>query len=167
MFEPDIKLALRTEEKVMKASHRWRWVNVCLSVVLVMGVIYFAERKHDRSQHSEQIASSLTVNRAPKHWRLAFADNFSGVDGSLPSRSKWLIYSGQGYAYELERYSASVTNVRLDGHGHLELIARRVGGTWTSGEVQSKESFEASKGTSLLIEARVELPSGGQGYWPA
>ena len=115
-----------------------------------------------------QPASSSTVTRQSAPARVPnFSDNFDGAAGTLPSSANWLTYSGPGYRTELERYTSSPSNVRLDGHGHLLLIAHKNASGWTSGEVQSKINFEASPGQSLLIEARIELPNGGPGYWPA
>lgn len=101
-------------------------------------------------------------------WRPIFTDNFNGSAGTPPSSANWLVYSGPGYGTELETYSSSPSNIMLDGHGHLLLIAQKsASGTWTSGEVQAKFDFQATPGESLLIQARVELPNGGAGYWPA
>ena len=151
----------------MKSSHALRWLKVSLSVLVAFVLIGCAFLKSGTARHSGQTVSSVTRSQTSPHWIPVFSDNFSGRAGSLPSSAKWIVYAGAGFGGELEQYTASSSNVRLDGQGHLLLIARKVGNGWTSGEVQTRGSFKASEGTSLLVQARVELPNGGPGYWPA
>ena len=157
----------RTEEKALRSSHALGWLKLSLSVLAASVLICPGALTSGTARHSQQTISSVTGAQTAPHWIPVFSDNFSGSAGSLPSSANWIVYTGAGFEDELAQYTASSPNVRLDGQGHLQLIARKVRNGWTSGEVQSKESFEASKGTSLLVEARVELPNGGPGYWPA
>jgi len=130
----------------VKSSHALRWLQVSLSVLVAFVLIGCAFLKSGTARHSGQTVSSVTRSQTSPHWIPVFSDNFSGRAGSLPSSAKWIVYAGAGFGGELEQYTASSSNVRLDGQGHLLLIGRKVGNGWTSGEVQTRESFKASEG---------------------
>lgn len=104
---------------------------------------------------------------------LVWSDEFNGPDGSLPNPAKWkILNNGSGFGNnELEYYTPRASNVHLE-NGKLVITARRedykgqddVSHLYTSARIQSQGRFELKYGR---IEARIKLPSGGQGIWPA
>jgi len=100
----------------------------------------------------------------------AFADEFTGTAGSLPS-SRWSFQTGgNGWGNgELQQYTARATNAHLDGSGHLAVVVRRE--TYTGSDGITRYFTSARLFTSAPIsygyaEARILLPS-GKGLWPA
>ena len=157
----------QVEETDVGLAHVSRWVSLSLIILAAAAFVCFGTLKGGIPQRLAHSVVGSPRKQTLPHWSLTFSDNFDGSAGSLPSSANWITYSGAGYQGELERYTSSSSNVRLDGRGHLLLIARRAEDGWTSGEVQTKEDFVARQGTSLLVQVRVKLPNGGQGYWPA
>jgi beta-glucanase (GH16 family) len=70
---------------------------------------------------------------------------------------------------EVETYTTSTSNVYLDGSGDLAIRPIKDShGKWTSGRLETQRAdFQPPTGTSLAFAARIKLPAGGQGYWPA
>ena len=109
-------------------------------------------------------------------WTQVWRDDFTGPAGSPVSSALWRYDTGTHYPGgspgwgndELETYTTSTQNVYLDGRGDLAIRPIRNGrGTWTSGRLETHSDFQPSEGTSLAFSARIRLPAGGQGYWPA
>jgi beta-glucanase (GH16 family) len=104
---------------------------------------------------------------------LLFDDEFTGPAGSQPDPAKWSIDTGywNAAARQLECYTNSPDNVRLDGHGHLILAALYSPGTncgtatldYTSGRLDTNQKFSAQYGS---IQVRMRVPT-AQGMWPA
>jgi beta-glucanase (GH16 family) len=121
--------------------------------------------------HGKGRVASGRRTRAP-YRQLVWRDEFSGRAGSLPNPSKWQIETGgTGWGNnELQYYTASPSNVSLDGAGHLAITARsQVYGdslytrAYTSGLLVTDGRFQTTYGR---IEARIKLPAGA-GLWPA
>jgi beta-glucanase (GH16 family) len=116
-------------------------------------------------------------SRGPTHYqspfrRLVWHDEFNGPAGALPNPAKWqLVTGGNGWGNrELQYYTASPSNVFLDGAGHLAITARnevysdgQYTDNYTSGMVVTDGRFQVMYGR---IEARIKLPAGA-GLWPA
>ncbi|MEU8531129.1 glycoside hydrolase family 16 protein [Streptomyces sp. NPDC048629] len=114
-------------------------------------------------------------------WSLQWSDDFTGPDRSLPNSADWQIDTGHGYpggpgnwgTGEIQEYTASPDNVRLDGAGNLRITPLRdAAGTWTSARIETKRGdFKAPAGGTLRIEGRVQMPNvtgeAALGYWPA
>jgi beta-glucanase (GH16 family) len=111
-------------------------------------------------------------------WVIAWQDQFTGARGTLPGATNWVIDLGHGYGAgaavnwgtgEVETATAKPDNVSLDGSGNLRMTATRDGaGNWFSSRIETRRSDSAPpKGGSLRFEARLKLPAGGPGYWPA
>jgi beta-glucanase (GH16 family) len=104
---------------------------------------------------------------APTGWRLAWSDEFDGSAGSRPDPKKWTYDLGDlNVNHELEWYTDKPANVRLNGSGQLEIVARKEsveGHQYTSGRILTRDRYTTKYGR---IEARIKLP-GGQGMWPA
>ncbi len=110
-------------------------------------------------------------------WTTVWRDGFTGPAGDRPSPVRWRYDTGTRYPdgppgwgnAEFEVYTAGGRNIYLDGHGHLAIRPlESARGGWTSGRIETQRSdFQPRVGTSLAISARIRLPAGGQGYWPA
>jgi beta-glucanase (GH16 family) len=105
-------------------------------------------------------------------WSKVFEDGFSG------DLSQWTIWSGGAFNEELQLYQPS--NLQT-GNGLLSITARKETATgpttpfdptprtfsYTSGRVESRSHFSASRTTPRVrLSARLKLP-GGYGMWPA
>jgi beta-glucanase (GH16 family) len=101
-------------------------------------------------------------------WKLVWHDEFKGRVGAPPSSARWnyeIGCSGWGNN-ELECYTNRRENVRQDGKGHLEIVARKEaygGREYTSARILTDGLFERKYGR---FEARMRIPA-GQGLWPA
>ncbi|HEY9369576.1 glycoside hydrolase family 16 protein, partial [Streptomyces sp.] len=114
-------------------------------------------------------------------WSLQWSDDFTGPDRALPNPAEWQIDTGHGYpggpgnwgTGEIQEYTASPDNVRLDGAGNLRITPlRNASGAWTSARIETKRGdFKAPAGGTLRIEGRVQMPNvtgdAALGYWPA
>ncbi|MFN0283552.1 MAG: family 16 glycosylhydrolase [Kineosporiaceae bacterium] len=102
-------------------------------------------------------------------WRLVWSDEFEGPAGTPPDPARWTHDTGDGGwgNDELQRYTDSTRNARLDGRGALEIVARveQTGRSrrYTSARITTRRSFTPRYGR---FEARLRLP-GGRGIWPA
>lgn len=110
-------------------------------------------------------------------WKLAWHDEFDGAAGSAPNAGRWRYDLGRNQPggpvgwgnNELETYTADPANVALDGRGNLLISStREPGGAWRSARIQTlRADFAPPVGGSMKVEARIELPIGRAGYWPA
>ncbi len=110
-------------------------------------------------------------------WNRVWSDDFNGAGGSAPDGGNWIEDTGTGYpgaaanwgTGEIETYTDSTQNVYQDGSGNLAIQPVRDGnGNWTSGRIETQnDGFQAPAGGKLQVSARIQLPDGGQGIWPA
>jgi hypothetical protein len=109
-------------------------------------------------------------------WHVVFQDDFTGPAGALPDQTRWRFDLGHGYPggptgwgnHELQDYTADPANVSLTGRGGLRITPTLQDGVWRSARIETRRSdFAPPPGGSLKIEARIQLPAGGKGYWPA
>jgi beta-glucanase (GH16 family) len=109
-----------------------------------------------------------TVEVTPNSdWKLVWADEFAGADGSQPDPSKWTYDTGAGGwgNNELEYYTDRPDNAYLE-KGSLVIQANKEsyqGQDYTSARVVSRQRGDWTYGR---IEVRARLPQ-GQGIWPA
>ncbi len=106
-------------------------------------------------------------------WKLTWSDEFNAPDGTAPDPAKWTAErKGDGFGNnELETYTDRPPNVEQRG-GNLVITARKEDFTgadgiqrnYTSARMQTLGKFAQKYGR---IEARIKLPDGGQGLWPA
>jgi beta-glucanase (GH16 family) len=121
--------------------------------------------------------SSAQGNSTPP-WKLTWTDTFNGVAGSMVRASYWEYNTGRGVfgTNEVEAMTSSTDNVRLDGHGNLEITARGHGAAgdptaaWTSGRIETRANrlFGAPPGGQMMVTASIKQPgvAHGLGYWP-
>lgn len=100
---------------------------------------------------------------------VVFRDDFDGPAGQLPDAARWTYdVGGDGWGNnQLEYDTRSPNNVSLDGAGHLVITARKEPfekNGYTSARILTKGLFAQKYGK---FSARMKLPSGGQGIWPA
>lgn len=103
----------------------------------------------------------------------SWSDDFAGPAGAGPDRRRWNFNTGgNGWGNrELQRYTSSRSNVRLNGKGQLEVVARKAtsGSCWygrcryTSGRLLTLGTFSQQYGR---FAARIKVPP-GSGLWPA
>lgn len=93
----------------------------------------------------------------------AVFDDFDGPAGAGPDPRLWSFDLGP-WPKQLQVYTNSRDNVRLDGEGNLVIEARRAGdGLITSGRVTTRGHLDMRYGT---LSARIKMPA-GQGISPA
>lgn len=115
--------------------------------------------------------SAVEVAAFPgKHGSLRWHDEFNQPANTGPDPHRWSYDTGGGGwgNQELETYTTSRTNARLDGAGHLLLAATRAlepdGSTsYYSARLTTAGHFAFKYG---VLRARVAVPL-GQGLWPA
>ncbi|GAB4537192.1 MAG: hypothetical protein Fur0018_27940 [Anaerolineales bacterium] len=102
---------------------------------------------------------------ADSRWELVWADEF---DGDALNPDNWLPETGGGGwgNHELQFYSDRPENLRLED-GSLVIEARREdyrGSDYTSARLKTQylQAFQYGR-----VEARIKLPPGGKGIWPA
>jgi beta-glucanase (GH16 family) len=104
-----------------------------------------------------------------REWELTWSDDFTGAAGSQPDNTKWSYDIGRGPGNdgwgnrELQTYTSSTANVRLDGAGNLLIVATGSNGSYTSGRIKTQGKFSHGYGR---YEARIKTPY-GPGIWPA
>ncbi len=106
-------------------------------------------------------------------YTLTWHDEFDGPNDSAPDAAKWTAETGGGGFgnNELETYTTRLQNAAVRD-GVLEITARRehltggdgVAREYTSARLKTQGKFEQKYGR---VEARMKLPAGGQGLWPA
>jgi len=108
-----------------------------------------------------------------------WSDEFDGAAGSSVDSNKWHFDLGDGCPgvcgwgnNEREYYRSDTSNIRLNGSGQLEIVARVATDTiacyygrcgYTSAKITTNAKMFADQGR---IEARIKLAA-GQGLWPA
>ena len=90
-------------------------------------------------------------------------DSFEGPAGSMPDPKLWDydLGGGWGHGSELQEYTNSADNVRLDGRGNLVIEAHKTPAGYTSGRLVTHGKLDMLYGT---VSARIKFPS-GQGVW--
>ncbi|KAK2026318.1 family 16 glycosyl hydrolase [Colletotrichum zoysiae] len=111
---------------------------------------------------------------------LTWSDDFVGSPNSLPNTGNWILDVGTSYpggpanwgTGEIQTYTSSTNNIRLDGNGALQITAIKDGaGAWTSARIETQRGdFMAQAGGKMRIQASINVPDVGEnsiGYWPA
>jgi beta-glucanase (GH16 family) len=95
----------------------------------------------------------------------AVFDDFDGAEGSRPNSASWDYDPGNPSPanHQLQNYTDSPENIRLDGQGHLVIQAIRSGNGYTSGRLVTRGKVDMLYGR---LTARIKMPK-GQGIWPA
>jgi hypothetical protein len=110
--------------------------------------------------------SPTTCGGGDSPWRLTWSDEFDGAGAVDGSHWGFDIGAGGWGNNELQYYTDRTDNVRLNGQGQLEIVARAEsfgGASFTSGRINTSGLFSQAYGR---FEALIKLPS-GNGIWPA
>lgn len=96
-------------------------------------------------------------------------DTFSGCGGCEPDKKEWTVALDIDTNNEHQRYTTSNKNIQLSGGDTLQLVPWKEGGVWTSGRVETKDSWNAQPGKSLRWQASLRMGDSArrQGMWPA
>ena len=137
----------------------FRRVRILESLVIVLALAGWGSRCGADSQPAMEPSVDST---------LTWSDEFDGPAGQLPDPANWRFdVGGSGWGNEQLEFDTDRTqNARLDGRGHLEIVARREsyqGRSYTSARINTSQLFSQASGR---FEARIKLPI-GQGIWPA
>ena len=112
-----------------------------------------------------QFPSALTAE-----YRLVWSDEFNQTDGTKPDPANWGYDIGTGVNgwgnAELQYYTDRTDNAYIEnGNLVIEVRAEEFGGRdYTSARLLSQDKHEFAYGK---IEARIKVPQGGAGLWPA
>ena len=116
------------------------------------------------------------VFQQPSHgWIEAWRDDFDGPVGTAPDATKWNVeIRPMGQNHELDYDTDERKNSFLDGGGNLVLQALKEQFV-DAGGVQSTQPYTSARlnthgkldQTFGRFEARIKLPAGGKGVWPA
>ncbi|HYT63761.1 MAG TPA: glycoside hydrolase family 16 protein [Gemmatimonadales bacterium] len=115
----------------------------------------------------------------PPRWVQVWSDEFNGPADAPVDTTKWHFDLGDGCPgvcgwgnNEKEYYRSDTANIRLNGSGQLQIVARVATDSvpcyygrcrYTSAKITTNAKMFADQGR---IEARIKLPA-GQGLWPA
>ncbi|ORY54969.1 glycoside hydrolase family 16 protein [Pseudomassariella vexata] len=105
-------------------------------------------------------------------YNLAWSETFAGTAGATPDTAVWDIMDSIDTNQEVQDYTSDSRNLQISGGGTVQFIPRRAtGGKWTSGRIETKDSWMATAGKSMIIQASIGLgtnaASNKQGLWPA
>ena len=141
-----------------RPSGRWIALAVVVVALLAGGYVLYRLQTHD-------------------NWDTVWVEDFGGAAGAAPSSADWLQSTGTSYpggaphwgTGEIQTYTSDRANASLDGDGHLKITATRdAPGTWHSARLEThRTDFQAGPGEKLKVEARIQVPHGGAGYWAA
>lgn len=126
---------------------------------------------HPASAGAQTTTSPMPRAAATPYTNLVWSDEFRGPAGAAPDPTKWAIKSGTPWNNGLNTYTTRASNVSTDGHGALNLVARKEDYTaadgvtrhYTSGAVLTKNKYAFTYGH---LESRIWVPA-GRGFWPA
>jgi beta-glucanase (GH16 family) len=112
-----------------------------------------------------------TVEMLGSRWTQVWTDTFNGPAGQGVNPANWTYNVGHNVfgTGEVETMTDSPANVRLDGHGNLEIIPLNEGSSWASGRIETRSSqFTAPPGGEMMVTASIKQPgpADGVGYWP-
>lgn len=158
--------------------HRWlaaaparravRYTTVAVpTVAAVTAVVLMFTMSHLSARTAPELMPSFP---AAAVWR----DDFAGTAGAPPSADDWVIDTGHHYpggppnwgTGEIQEYTRSPENLRLDGNGNLVITAtERGGGAYRSARIETRrDDFIPPEHGTLRMQARVRLPA-ARGTW--
>ncbi|KAI1814193.1 glycoside hydrolase family 16 protein [Poronia punctata] len=106
---------------------------------------------------------------------LVWSESFEGSAGSPPDTQTWNIMDAIDTNNEVQKYTTSNHNLQISGGGTIQFVPRKSpsssGGQWTSGRIESKESWTPRAGRVTQIAADILVGGNDvgnkQGIWPA
>jgi beta-glucanase (GH16 family) len=132
----------------------WRWKSALRSMCAVVVIAVPAST----------VDSIAAADVAQHGSHAAVFDGFDGAANSVPDDAFWGYDVGQWHANgQLQEYTSSADNIRLDGAGHLIIEAKPVASGFTSGRLVTRDRVAMLYGR---LSARIKMPS-GQGISPS
>ena len=111
-------------------------------------------------------ARTPTSDQLPS--RVVWSSSFVGAEGTGINQQIWKYDTGKGIfgTGEIETMTNFPSNVALDGMGNLALTAVNIGGSWTSGRIQTIDTFTPRAGGEMVVSALIKQPgpANGLGY---
>ncbi len=128
-----------------------------------------------------QLKDNRVPDPGPSGWSMVWSDEFDKPAGTPPNPAYWSYEIGDGAINrlvgwgnsELQYYTSSTDNSATDGNGNLVITVKEADGSlvcwygpceYTSARLISQYKAEFAYGR---IESRIQVPSGGDGLWPA
>ncbi|MDH3925213.1 MAG: family 16 glycosylhydrolase [Xanthomonadales bacterium] len=128
-----------------------------------------------------QLLDNRAADPGPAGWTMVWSDEFNEPAGTPPNPAHWGYEIGDGTVNgipgwgndELQYYTDSTENAATDGNGNLLITTAEADGSlqcyygpceYTSARLLSQRRAEFAYGR---IEARILLPDGEDGLWPA
>jgi beta-glucanase (GH16 family) len=102
--------------------------------------------------------------------RLLWQENFPGPAGASVNRDVWNIALAINTNNELQTYTDSNNNLQISGGGTVQFVPRKSpSGLWTSGRIETKQSFMPRPGGTMMVQANLRMGGNAdkQGVWPA
>jgi beta-glucanase (GH16 family) len=99
-----------------------------------------------------------------------WSDSFKGCAGCPPNSKTWNVGLDIHVNNEVQDYRDSNMNIQLSGGETVQLVPwKDDDGKWTSGRLETKESWTPQPGKKLQVqgELRVGANAAKQGVWPA
>ncbi|KAI1178080.1 glycoside hydrolase family 16 protein [Nemania sp. FL0916] len=103
---------------------------------------------------------------------LAWFDAFEGSAGSSPNTDVWNVADAISTNNEVQAYTHSNSNLQISGGGTVQFVPRKTSaGKWTSGRIETKQSWTPQPGKVMMISANILVGNNAvvnkQGVWPA
>ena len=127
--------------------------------------------------------TTTTAQTPPSQWQLVWSDEFDDAAGAAPNSNVWSNEIGDGTLNgipgwgnsELQFYTDGADNAATDGGGNLAITLDQIDPAsgllcwygpceYSSARLISANKVEAEYGR---IEARIQVPDGAAGLWPA
>jgi len=151
---------------MIQASSRVSLASVFALALLLGGATACSE---------EPIEEPETFVEPSQGWTPVWRDDFDGPAGSAPDDLHWNVeIRPSGQNMELDYDTNDRKNSFVDGSGHLVLQALKEQYVDETGVASSQPFTSARLNTQGKVEqqygrfeARIKLPTGGQGVWPA
>lgn len=117
-------------------------------------------------------ASLATATQCPNvpGMKAVWQDEFVGCAGCPPNQDAWKVALNINTNNELQTYTQSNLNLQLSGGDTLQLVPwKGPQGEWTSGRIESKESWNPQPGKAMQVQAALRMGTNAnkKGMWPA
>ncbi|KEY68250.1 hypothetical protein S7711_04781 [Stachybotrys chartarum IBT 7711] len=102
--------------------------------------------------------------------KIVWSESFSGCAGCAPSSDEWNVALDVNTNNEIQDYSTSNANIQLSGGDTVQLVPLKdEAGRWTSGRIETVQSFTPQPGKRMLFQGELRVGSNAhkQGIWPA
>lgn len=103
---------------------------------------------------------------------ILWSDGFKGAAGDSVDTSKWTIADSIDTNEEVQSYTKAPDNLQISGGGTVQFVPWvSLSGQWTSGRIESIDTWTPAAGEIMQVEASLRMGSNSaafaQGMWPA